>query len=482
VRKSAHEKLQDARRASVGGALPAFTSLDDFYAYLLGGPMNPTQKRFIYGSEFARAYKGPAGCAKTSTLAAFAIGRALLVPGSRIFVSRANYNDILETTWTTFQTMLSKLPPGVVVERRKAPPMTLTIRPIATTNTDGLTTEADLYSTITFMGLTDALGSIEATCWLVDEADEVDEARAQEITSRLRAKGDKRDYVAAFVFNPPSKTHWLYTACTGLDAQEVPVKEPWMALYEPEPRENIHNLPEGYYERAASAMSVEQRTRLIEGKWGSSFQGQPVYRQFKEHIHVRRGLAFNKHATLYRFWDFGYNRPVCIFAQKDPFGRVKHLREVIGHQEEARAFARRVKAIQAEKFPEARDVMDFGDPAVNQHKDTGNTLYELHKEGITMFYRTGQKIMDGVQLIQQRLELLIDGEPALQWDEQFCPVTIDAFKGGYVLDRLGEKPVKDGFYEHPADADRYGIINILGGGYTTANLPDSLEYDPSQDN
>ena len=476
MRKSAYEKLRDAKRKQDKQLVLA--SIDDFYAHLLGGPMNPTQKRFIYGSEFCRGYKGPAGCAKTSTLAALVIGRALLVPGSRLFVSRNNYNDLMTTTLPAMQEMMGKLPAGIKVDQRKAPPMEWTLRPIVANDS-----EEELYSTVTFMGLGDGLGSIQATGWAIDEADEVEELRAREILSRLRHPGNPQDYFAAFVFNPPSKTHWLYTACTGRDAQEVEKDKPWMALYEPEAKENVTNLPSGYYERMSEGLTKEQKARLVDGLWGSTFEGQPVYAEFRESLHVKRDLQYLRGKLVYRYWDFGYNRPACCFVQVAPSGQLRVLREVIGHMEEASKFARKVKAIGNEHYPNA-EFMDFGDPAVKQMKDTGQTLMHLRQEGITMFYRDGVKIMEGVDLIRKRLELLIDGEAAIVLDAKNCPVMIDAFKGGYRLDKTAEKPYKDGFYEHVMDGFRYGVLNTLGGGYTTqqfSNLPSSLEYDPAMD-
>jgi len=477
VRKSAYEKLRDAKKSGASKQL-VLNSLDDFYAHLLGGPMNPTQRDCIYTSEFCSGYMGAAGCAKTSTGAAKVIGRALLVPGSRLFVSRNNYNDLMTTTLPSMQAMMDKLPKDVIVDRRKAPPMEWTVRPIVAQDAD-----EELYSTITFMGLGDALGSIQATGWFVDEADEVEELRAREILTRLRHPGDPRDYFALFVFNPPSKTHWLYTACTGKDAQEIEKAAPWMKLFLPQPRENVQNLPPGYYERMSEGLTKEQKARLVDGVWGSTFEGQPVYAEFREALHVRRDLPYLRGKLVYRYWDFGYNRPACCFVQVAPNGQLRVLREVIGHMEEASKFARKVKVTGNEHFPNA-DFMDFGDPAVKQMKDTGQTLMHLRQEGITMFYRDGVKIMEGVDLIRKRLELLIDGEAAIVLDAKNCPVMIDAMKGGYRLDKTGEKPFKDGFYEHVMDAFRYGVLNTLGGGYTTqqfSNLPTSLEYDPAQD-
>lgn len=253
MRKSSFERLKEAKKRNDSKLV--LTGVEGLYEHLLGGPMLPTQRRLIYGNELVRAYPGPAGCAKTSTLAAFGMGRALLVPGSKIFVSRNNYNDLLGTTLGDINAMMDKLPKDILLDRDQKPPMKWWIKPIYV---DG--TPDDLQvSEFTFLGLTDDLGSLKATCWLIDEAHEVDETRARELTSRLRAPGVPReDYCAVFVFNPPPKTHWLYTACTGMDHQGVSIAKPWMATYKPLPNENIKNLREGYYEDLTYLLSEKR--------------------------------------------------------------------------------------------------------------------------------------------------------------------------------------------------------------------------------
>lgn len=475
MRKSNFERLKEARRVQNSNLI--LNSLDEFYGSLLGGPMLPTQKRFIYGPELCKAYKGPAGCAKSSTLAASAMGTALLVPGSKLFVSRADYNDLMDTTMGDMIAMLDKLPKGTLLDRDKSPPMKWWIKPAVV---DGAPDDANV-SQVTFMGLKDGLGSIQATRWYIDEADEVAEERAREILMRLRAKGDERDYSANFVFNPPSKSHWLYKACTGKDAQGLKVADPWMTLYEPLPRENVKNLPKDYYEKRAAHMSVEQRQRFIDGEWGATFPGLPVFREFRPELHVKRGLGYNPSSLLFRFWDFGYHHPVCLFAQLTPFGNLRVLKEVIGSAEEVGPFANKINAITASAFPKA-DVRDYGDPAVKQHKDTGSALAKLYEAGIQILYRT-TKIEVGVSLIRKLLERQANGEQLLQFDDN-CTVLIDAMKGGYHLDKLGEQPKKDGVYDHPVDALRYGIVNLFGGysrNTEVSDLPDNLAYDPSED-
>jgi hypothetical protein len=470
VRRSALERRKEAIKKE---AQKVETDLDGLFRLMLGGEYNPTQKDFIYDPTRIKGYMGPAGAAKTSTIVAAGMGRALLQPGSRGFFSRCDYNDLMETTMRRAEEMLSRLPKGVLLDRDKSPPMRWYIAPAIP---DG---EA---STITFMGLQDTVVGIEANWWAIDEMNEIEEKRAHEVNMRLRGLGGNFSLMGAF--NPPPKTHWLYPACTGFDFQEKRVCEPWIKLFKPVPRENVQNLPENYYENLSKTLSTDLIQRYVEGQWGSTFEGQPVYREFKGDVHVKDRLQWTNDRPLLRFWDFGYNRPACIWAQIDWEGHLLCFRELIGQFEEATAFAKRVIANTTLFFPGASNILDFGDPAVRQQKDTGKTAFELAKEGITIRWQI-TTIDWGVKMIRKRLETLIDGKAALQFDHRFCPILIDAMKGGYRLDRMGEKPYKDGFYEHVADAFRYGVVNVLGGSnqgnMTSENLPASIEYDPHFD-
>jgi hypothetical protein len=457
VRKSRREKLQDAKKGTVKAT--ELNDLDDLIRLILGGEYNPTQKRAIHSPERIWGYKGPAGCAKTSTLAAAGLIRALTQPGSKGFVSRNDYNDLMDTTMLRLQEMLNRLPKDVLLDRDKSPPMKWWIQPIM---------EGE-PSQITFMGLKDDVVGVEANWWIIDEMNEVEENRIHQINARMRAAGG--DYMIAGAFNPPDKHHWLYAACTGRDFQDrkIPGKDAWMKLFEPQSRENTRNLPDNYYELLAATLPEDQKQRFVEGEWGSTFEGQPVYREFKYGMHVFDRLEYDPSSTLYRFWDFGYARPCCIWAQLDWEGRLNVLHEILGQNIEATAFARDVKTATLRRFPNARDIVDFGDPAVVQKKDTGSTLGMLHQEGIVMRYQTST-IEKGAQLIRQRLNLLIDGEPALKFDRRGVPILINSLKGGYHLDDHGIKPVKDGYYDHPADAFRYGILNMFGGGVSKVGL------------
>jgi hypothetical protein len=500
VRKSSMEKMREAKS---GRAKPLEMDLDGLLKLLVDpmhGPtrrmMNPTQEAFIKDGSRIKAYMGPAGCAKTSTLCAGGFIRALLQPGSKGLVARANYNKLKDTTGLRMEEMLKALPPGVLLDRDKTPPMKWWINPIPFTAPDG--TVFDEPSQITFMGLTDGLGSYEFDWAILDEVDEMDERTVHEVSTRLRNRppmfehiGVDVPYSLAMAFNPPDKHHWLYSACTGKDFQEKTLeKGPWIRWFRPQAQENLRNLDKNYYVDMAKNLTEDMKQRLVDGDWGSTFQGQPVYREFKHGLHVRDNLNYDAHSPLLRFWDFGYQRPACIWAQIDGYGRLLILREFLGQNIEAKPFIERCKAITATHFPGAGNFVDYGDPAVTQKKDTGQTLHEFLTAGIQMMYQTSS-IERGVSIIRNKLELLIDGEPAFQFSRSGAPILIAALRGGYRLDDKGLKPLKDGYYDHLADAFRYGCFNLFNGSTPIASyrrdsvsnwLPESIAYDANFDN
>lgn len=464
---------------------------DELVALILGGPPNPTQTEFINDycelvegkedSGWEAAYMGPVGCAKTSTMLAKAWLQLLWEPGCQILISRQNFNDLKDTTYKRMEEMLARLPPNTLIERSKSPPIKWTIQPIGDTGE---------FSSVTFMGLTDSLGSYEFHSAYIDEADEVDFHRFNEVRGRCRLKGHSR--IVACAFNPPSEDHWLYTECTGLDIRGRKVRDPGLKLFVPQPRENEHNVRAGYYDDLRRRFPPDMVRRLVEGQWGSTFMGQAVYgSEFKRDWHVRE-TKFDDFLPLFRFWDFGYRYPVCLWAQATDDGGLNILREDMGQDIELRPFANKCKAITAREFPGARNVIDYGDPAAVQKKDTGSTLGHLHQEGITLRY-IKSFIDDGLRAVRHLLSRTVRGAPAFTIDRR-CHISIRALEGGYHYPNDGEgdpaKPVKDGYYDHPMDALRYGVVNVFGPIGTTnvglsaakiGALPENISYDPSQD-
>lgn len=467
MRKS---KLDLAREAKQRTMEPVRLTLEGLTELLIAGDkpilerrLNPTQKEFISCPETFLAYMGAAGVAKTSTGVGAVILQCLLEPGTRALIGRRDYNEMKDTTMRRFFEMIGRLPSGVMVDRDKSPPMKVWLQPVV---------EGEL-SEVTFMGLNDVIGSHEYHVIFVDEADEVEEARLEELMARLRAPGpQQRRFMLAF--NPPSKVHHLYTMCTGKDAKERPVKPPVFRLFRPTPNENDRNLPDNYHNDLRARLGPERAMRLADGLWGSVFDGTPVYRDFKRLTHGRHHLRPMDGEPLFRWWDFGYRHPFCIWADQDERGVVRALYEHGAENLEAESFIRQVQAIGLRRFG-VRRYIDFGDIAVRQKKDTGSTLSVLARNGIYMQSNV-MSIDTSVDECRRFLRQMYDGEPMFQVDLEGCPILSEALGGGYRMDKTGEFPLKDGYYDHPADAWRYGLIGIQRGYADTSAQFDSVEY------
>lgn len=480
MRRSAFEKGRQLQRAQLQSEL---NGLEDLLKLMMDGKrdhskrvVNPTQLEYCLSDAKIKAYMGPAGSGKTVVGCADIMARALLMPGTQWFVARRDYNDLLDTTLRTMTTILGNLPDGILLDRQKMAPQKWWIRPM-TQGRDGAEPEP---STITFMGLSDYVGGYEFTGGFVDEADEVEKNNFFQMIGRLRAKPTPdfpdENFFIGCAFNPPSMAHWLYTECTGLDVIGNRVKVPSMTLFRPKPAENQRNLPKGYYEQMGATMSLELLQRYKDGQWGNTYPGEPVIRQFRQSVHVKEKLQWSG-GTVFRLWDFGYNRPAVLFAQVATDGRIQILGEFLGHHIEGTKFIDTVLAQTAQKFPNATVFVDYGDPAVAQHKDTGSMLALLNNAGVLMrFQRTPFDL--SIQLLRKRFETMIEGDPAIVVDSS-CTVLVDGLTGGYHLKEDGVTPRKDGFFDHLIDALRYGIWNLFGittSGVDTSGLPKSLQF------
>ncbi len=440
--------------------------------------LNPTQRDFIFSPVEKKLYLGAAGAAKTVSGVGATILRALLEPGTKHCIARANYNDLLDTTLDEAQIMLDRLPPGTLLQRDKSAPTKWWLKPFATAADQG---EVE-PSQITFMGLQDGLGSYKFHGAFVDEVDEVEEKRFLELWSRCRLPGGS-NYINGAA-NPPDSTHWLYTAVTGLDSQGLRVKVPYLTLFTPQERENEQNLRAGYYDELLSTLPPDMADRLVRGQWGAVFPGQPVVREFSRQIHCRP-LAYSGEGTLFRFHDFGYRRPAVLWCQVDLLGRMFVLKERMGADIEAKAFAEQVRFDTRTHFAFDPPVQDYGDPAVAQKKDTGQTLAHYREAGIFMQYQHVPFDLS-LDMMRRRFNTFIEKQPAIQIDAKGCPILSAALSGGYAFKEKGSinEPKKDGFYDHLVDCLRYGLYNILGAemlGAAKFQKQQNIEYRADHD-
>jgi hypothetical protein len=431
------------------------------------GPV-PTQRKFIESKARNKAFKGMAGVAKTTSLCASMFLRALFQPNFQGAIGRLDYNKLMGTTYKSFEAMVNRVNPDLIIDRDKTPPLKLYIQ-----QPGGIG-----ISQIDFIGLKEYPGSYEWHRVAVDEADECDLTVIEGLKTRLRAPCPPEyqdDYGVDMVFNPPDEIHWIYSACTGRNAQGKIIQEPTFTLFEPKYGENDSNLPQNYSTENFRGLPNDMLMRLKFGNWGASFPGQGVFHgSFSSNVHVRPVIPFDPTLPLFRWWDFGFGHPSCVWAQADEHFRIRILREVLGENIEAKAFIQHCIGVTNQHFPEAQGILDFGDPAAKQKKDTGSTLQVLDGQGINLIYLDGMTIEEGLRRIRFLLEQLWAGEPAITISKMGAPLTVRMFQGGYYKHKTTGRPVKDGFYDHLADAIRYGITNIFDAEGRPQALPDRL--------
>ncbi len=430
------------------------------------GPV-PTQRKFIESKARFKAFKGMAGVSKTTSLCGSMFLRALFQPNFQGALGRLDYNKLMGTTFKSFEAMVNRVNPDLIIDRDKTPPLKLYIQ-----QPGGIG-----IAQIDFIGLKEYPGSYEWHRVGVDEADECEQSVVEGLKTRLRAPCPpeyQNDYGVDMVFNPPDEIHWIYTACTGKNAQGKKVQDPTFELFEPTYGENDSNLPANYSEENFRGLPADMLTRLQFGDWGASFPGEAVFRgSFNTSVHVRPYIAYDPLLPMFRWWDWGFGHPCCLWVQLDEYSRVRIIREVLGENVEAKAFIQHCKAISNSQFPHAQGWLDVGDPAAKQKKDTGSTLQVLASEGIELMYLDGMSIEEGLRRTRFLLEQLWSGEPALLISKAGAPLTVRMFQGGYYKHKTTGKPVKDGFYDHIADTVRYGVTNLFDAEGRPAALPEA---------
>jgi hypothetical protein len=442
------------------------------------GTLNPTQQQFIFDPEQIKWYCGPVGCAKTSTGIGHVVLLAMLFPGLRCLIARWTNPSLQETTMKRFDDLCKNIP-GIVIENQEGPPRKVWISS-ARRGENGLPMEP---SEILFHSLDEVskLGSQEFNVVYVDEANEITQEMANMLNDRLRyimpwQKKDKLPdwttlregpYFLLLTSNPVNHSHWLHKQFC---QEEGCAPEPMGKKFRPHSKENVKNLPSGYYDRITKGKNPQEIARFINGECGPDPHGKPVFTEFMPQHHTGQ-LKFLPFYAMNRFWDFGRRRPACVWQQVTPEGHYNYLHELLGENETTKAFATRCLAISQMLFGNTRIWNDYGDPAATQERsnseDTDETV--LFKLGIHLRYNSHIKsIKRGLDIQSENLKTWVNGRPKVMIDVT-CKKLIDGHASGYKWPEekpgkpLKETPVKDGFYEHLMDAKRYGELNLTLG-------------------
>lgn len=320
-----------------------------------------------------------------------------------------------------------------------------------------------LPSTVWFSHVSDPdnLGSQEFAAILVIEAHEISEDAFRKLRNRAR-----QGQLPSFLIlegNPPSEGHWL----AQMTRPNSPTYDPSITVFELPSTENWEFMTPAYRETLES-MPPAWRRRYLLGQTGFLPSGTPVYPTFLETVHSRP-TALIPDRPLMRSWDFGWRRAGCIWAQRADSGQLLIHREWMPVETPESEFIDGV-LLRTREWYGPRACVDYGDPAARNRDPEGvSTLQRLSGHGISLLWRQST-YAERVPLINERLSLLIRGEPAIVVNPTGCPVLTEALLGGYHYPEIKldqkysqkhEIPEHDPWFSHLANAFEYLCVNLF---------------------
>ena len=249
--------------------------------------------------------------------------------------------------------------------------------------------------------------------------------------------------------------------------------------------ENLPNLPAGYYQRAAIGKTPEWIKVYIQGQYGFTVDGKPVFSEYDDTDHCPddpdKQPFIDRKLPVYRGWDFGLT-PACVFSQITAAGTWIVVDELVSESMGVDRFSDEVLRHSDQHFPEC-DFIDVGDPAGAQRAQTDE------KTCFQILWSKGIQIEPGLQDLTIRLESV---RKALNTRKGFllhsrCKVMRRGFMGGYAFrrmqvsaERYTSVPDKNQ-YSHIMDAAQYVATRLFGAALRKPRLADNYE-DPALSN
>lgn len=322
----------------------------------------------------------------------------------------------------------------------------------------------------------DSLKGYELGCFGLDEATQLKKVSYDTLKTRLRRPG----FVLAGLVasNPAGTAHWLTRVVQNAERDYEQGTRPNELVIRARSFDNPY-LRSDYIDQLKLQYKDDPAgyDMYVLGKDGLEVQGKPVFRKdFNDKVHVDSNIRFNPYLPLYIGLDFGFHHPAAIWFQRDDRDRFNVIAEKVGEDIGIDAWGDLILDFNKTHFKTARDIVYFGDPAGAQLSDKGDpTIHQLARKGIHVHYRPHEDVNVGVELIRRLMTTMVDGRPRLVFHPR-CKVLMEAFRGGYYYKQhsdgsYGAKPHKDGFYDHPVDAFRYGVENVTLAGSDMRKLP-----------
>lgn len=417
---------------------------------------NPIQDKFIRSQAMADLFASRVGEGKSAGLAWSIFYHTRHNPGADWAVIRDTYENLQKTT---LQEFFHWFPPGVAGHYHQTKKLWTWAEGVA-------------KGTVSFVGMDNPEDATKLLSWTLagiamdEPAPAIGSGGINEMVfdlglTRLRQPGMKW-YGMKLATNNPDEDHWTYR-------KFVNPGNPNFRYYQPTTPENIHNLPEGYYEKVR--MSLAHRPdlvrRFVEGKFGFQQEGKAVTPQWSDDAHLATGLFAIPRRELILLWDWGLN-PTCIITQVTPLGNWNILHSFVGEDIGVEELIRyQVLPLIQSKYRGA-PLRHYGDPQGIQREQSSsvNSAVRVVKQLLPGPWRPGpQKWLPRIEPLRAVLTRMANGHGLVQVDRENAKEVWHALRGGwhYHVARTGVvsgEPVKDK-HSHPGDAMSYGAAILF---------------------
>jgi hypothetical protein len=442
-------------------------------------PAGKVIARFHASGAPVRCIRGPVGSGKTTACCVELIRRSQEqqpspdgVRHSRWAIIRNTAPQLTTTTLRTFQ----ELVPATHARVSMDSPITVRLQ------------AADLDAEFLFLALdvepdVRKLLSLELTGAFVNEAREVALPIIDQLTARVgrypsaRAGGCTWSGIV-MDSNAPDAESWWYRFA------EVEHPGGWEFFAQPgglgPDAENLANLNQNaetlklpanhpkrlaqgraYYERISAGKSADWRRVYVDGEYGFSQDGRPVFSEYSDTLHCYSGpIDASPRADLTLGVDFGLGGSAAVFCQREG-DRWTVVHELVVSDMGVESFGRLLGMELAERFPGC-EVRIWTDPAGIQRSqiDERTPLGILRQLGLPARAAPTNDLMLRLEAIRRPLTRLSNGAPAFQVFER-CTKLRKALSGAYHYRRVyvggGER-----FHDLPEKDQHSHIVDALG--------------------
>jgi hypothetical protein len=424
---------------------------------------SPTVLQFMRDDSKMRILCGPVGSGKSVGGCFEIVRRASQQEPNDNGVRKTRFAVIRETVRqlqdTTIKTFLDWFPPGVCGQYMR------------TTKTY-LFKVGDVECEVMFRALDDAddvanLNSLELTGAFFNECRDIHPDIIDAMSKRIGRFPSAKDggptwYGMWGDTNPPTMDTWWYYQMEHIDPTDgVSTNDNgWSVFKQPSGRsqdaENIANLPEGYYD--TQGRSEEYIRVYIDGEYGLSLSGQPVYKYFRPDYHMAKQTLRhinNGIRPVVIGIDLGLT-PAAVIGQLDPRGRLLIFADCVSFDMGIQRFVRTMlKPLIFERFGGA-PILVVVDPAGVQRAQTDErSVVDIIKaEGMRVIPAKTNSISARLNAVDDFLMRQEDGGPAFLVDPS-CIHLKAAMMGGYRYKPKGDGDIDKNKSSHVAEALQY---------------------------